>query len=303
MRAYRLLQLGRKPAGEGAGREIAFGVELRECAFFLRQRYRSRIGCIAHAHGDAHRHVPAIGRVITQSQHCQRIAQAGEANADTALGGGLGLLLRQRPERHVEHVVERAHLCRHRFGKSLEIKRRLAVEAERVPHKTRQDDRPEVTAAIGRQRLLAAGICCGDRLAITQIVVLVDGVEKQDAGFGEVIGRAHHAVPQLACGQRPVHPQAVGSLERALGNQCGARFGLVHQLPRLVVGKGPHEAVGHTDRHIEVVPAAGRTLGGDEFLYIGVVDAQHAHLRTAARAGALHGRARLVKHIDIAAGT
>ena len=50
------------------------------------------------------------------------------------------------------------------------------------------------------------------------------------------------------------------------------------------------------------VPAAGRALGGDELLHIGVVDAQHAHLCATTRPGALHGGAGLVEHIDVAAG-
>ena len=301
MQAYGLLQFGRQAAGEGAGRQIAFGIELRESAFFLGQRHGGGIRRIAHAYRDAHRHVPAVVGVIAQAQHGQRVAQAGKADADAALGGRLGLLLRQRPERDVEHVVQRAHLRGHRFGKSLEIKRWLAVEAERVAHETRQDDGPEVAAAVGRQRLLATRIGCGNRLAIAQVVVLVDRVQKQNARLGKIIGRAHHAVPQFACGHCQVNPQAVGALERAFFNQRRAGPGLVNQLPGLVVGKRLHETVGHADRHIEVVPAPRRALGGDEFLHIGVVDTQHAHLRTTARAGAFHGRARLVEHIDVAA--
>jgi hypothetical protein len=47
-------------------------------------------------------------RVVAQAQHDERVAQAGEAEADAALGHGFVVLLRQRPVGHVEHVVEHA---------------------------------------------------------------------------------------------------------------------------------------------------------------------------------------------------
>ena len=170
-----------------------------------------------------------------------------------------------------------------------------------MAHEARQDDGAEVAAAVGRQRLLAAGIRRRNRLAVAQVVVRIDVVQKQNAGLGEVIGRTHHGVPHLARRHGLVDPQAVCALEGAPGHQRGAGFGLVDQLPRLVVVQRLHEAVRHAHGHVEVVPAAGRALGGDELVHIGVVDAQHAHLGAAPRAGAFHRRARLVKHVHVAA--
>jgi hypothetical protein len=48
--------------------------------------------------GDA-RAMARPARVVAQAQHHQRVAQAGEAQADAALVGGFVALLRQRPER------------------------------------------------------------------------------------------------------------------------------------------------------------------------------------------------------------
>ena len=55
------------------------------------------------------------------------------------------------------------------------------------------------------------------------------------------------------------------------------------------------------DRHVEVVPAALRMLGLDEFEQVGMVAVEHGHLRAAPRAGAFDGAARRVEHVHIAA--
>ncbi len=296
-----LPQCGRQAAREGAGCEIARGVEHREHAFFFRQLHRGGIGCVAHAFGDAHGHRAARVGVVAQPQHGEGVAQAREAHADAPLGRGFGTLLRQRPEGDVQHVVERAHLRGHAGRERVEIEGRLAGEAERVAHEARQDDGAEVAAAVGRQRLFTAGIRGRDALAVRQVVVGVDAVEEEDARLGEVVGRAHDRVPQLPRGQRAVDPLAVGALAGAFFAQRGAGARRMHQLPRRIVQHGLHEGIGHADGDVEVVPASGRALGGDEVQHVRVVDAQHAHLRAAARARALHRGAGLVEHVDVAA--
>ena len=173
--------------------------------------------------------------------------------------------------------------------------------AEGVAHEARQDHRPEVAAAVGRQRLLAAGVGGADGLDRAQVVVLADAVQEQDARLGIVVGRAHDQIPEFARGQRPVDPQPVGAAARALALQVGAGLGAVHQLPRPVGEHGLDEGVGHAHRDVEVVPAPGGALGADELGHVGVVDAQHPHLRAPARAGALHRGAGLVEDVDVAA--
>jgi hypothetical protein len=78
--------------------------------------------------GNARRHQPRLLRVVALAQHDERVAQAGEAEADAALGHGFVVLLRQRPVGGFEHVVQHADgtvdtLCRNRRSR---IRPRLA---------------------------------------------------------------------------------------------------------------------------------------------------------------------------------
>ena len=90
--------------------QITFRVEERKRAAFARQFDRSAIRFVAHQPRDAHREFAAFGRVVAHAQHHERIAETGEADADAPLGARLIVLLWQRPQRDVEHVVEKAHL-------------------------------------------------------------------------------------------------------------------------------------------------------------------------------------------------
>ena len=155
-----LADLGLQGLGQTAGKralgQITFDVEEREGAFFLRQSHRGFVGGVAHALGDLRGHLATGFAVVLQVQQSQGVAQAGEAHADAALVGGFLLLLGQRPPGHVEHVVEHAHLRAHGFFKSGEVEFGGATETKGVAHKTRQDDRAQIAATVGRQGLLAA---------------------------------------------------------------------------------------------------------------------------------------------------
>ena len=151
--------------------------------------------------------------------------------------------------------------------------------------KTGQINRPQTTTPVGRQRLLGAGIGRLDRLAVVQVVVPVHAVEEQDAGLGVAVGRAHDLVPQVARAHRAVDPQAVWPLS---GFRFAPGLRLVDQVNGQVLLDGGHEFVGDADRDVEVGEVA-LVLGVDEILDVGVVAAQHAHLRAAARAGRFDG--------------
>src|SRR5439155_20551262 len=69
---------------------------------------------------------------------------------------------------------------------------------------------------------------------------------------------------------------------------------LVDELDLAVVLHRGHELVGDADRDVEVGEVAV-VLGVDEVLDVGVVAAQYAHLRAAARAGRLDRFARAVE--------
>ena len=210
-------------------------------------------------------------------------------------------LLRQGPPGHVQHVVQRAHLHGHGLLKGIKVKAGFAAHAKGVAHKAGEDDGPQIAAAVVGQGLLAAGVGGGNGFAIVQVVVAVDLVKEQNARLGKVVGRLHDGVPQLARLHLAVYPQAVCALVAAGIQHLLAGLGLVHQLPRGIIHHGLHEGVAHAYGYVEVVPAPGGALGGDEFQHVRVVDAQHAHLRATAGARAFYGRAALVKHIDVAA--
>ena len=74
----------------------------------------------------------------------------------------------------------------------------MRLRRERPLDQPRQVDRAQQAGAIGRQRLLAAGIGRVDRLAIVQVVAGVDAVDEDHAGLGVVVGGARDLVQQRA---------------------------------------------------------------------------------------------------------
>jgi hypothetical protein len=149
----------------------------------------------------------------------------------------------------------------------------------------------EVAAAVGRQELLAAGIAGDDRLAVREVVVLVDPVDEDHARLGMIVGRAHDLVPQVASGNRLVDPCAIAALP---GARVAEGLLRVNQVERRIGLHGPHERVRHRDGHVEVAERAV-VLGVDELLDIRMVHPHHAHLRAASRTCRLQRFARLVE--------
>ena len=210
----RLLQGHRQTAGKSAFLQVPLNIKAGKTAPFPGQCDGGGVGSVSHAGGDANGHVAPSRFVIAQAQQGQYVAHAGEADADPALGGGLRPLLGQRPEGQVQHVVQGADLRHDHGSKGVKVKSCHATHIKRMAHKARQNDGPEIAAAIGWKRLLATGVGGRNVFAVTQVVVLVDLIQKQHAGLGKVVGRAHHDVPQLSRGQGLVHPQAIGPLPR-----------------------------------------------------------------------------------------
>ena len=173
--ADRLLDVVGQARCEGAGLQIARGVEQRKRAALLRQFHRRAIRLVAHQPRDARGEVAAFLRVVAQAEHHERIAESGEADADAALRARLLVLLRQRPQRDVEHVVEKAHLRARALREAVPVERRRAALhlRERIDHEAREVQRPEIAAAISRQRLLAAWVGRANRLDGAQVVVVV----------------------------------------------------------------------------------------------------------------------------------
>jgi hypothetical protein len=201
----------------------------------------------------------------------------------------------------VEHVVE--HAGRHVDAAAEAGVVELGLRREGMRDEAGEVDRAQAAAAVGRQRLLGAGVGGLDGLAVVEVVVAVDAVEEQDARLGVVVGRAHDLVPQLARAHLAVHPAAVLALVGAGGLDVGGGLGLVRQFDVAVVLDRLHEGIGDADGDVEVGEVA-LVLGVDEHLDVRMVAAQHAHLGAAPRAGRFHRLAGAVEdaHVGHRAG-
>ncbi len=187
------------------------------------------------------------------------------------------------------------------FFKRVEVEVCFATNVERIAHEAGQNDGAQVAAAIARQRLFATRVGSSDVFAIPQVVIAVDLVNEQNTRLGEVVSRLHDGIPQLLRVDFAVNPQAVCALVAAFFQYFDTRLGFVDQFPVAAVIDGLHKAIAHTHRNVEVVPTTRGALGGNEFQYIGVVDAQYAHLCATACTCRLYGRAALVEHVHVAA--
>jgi hypothetical protein len=131
-------------------------IEERERALLARVFGGRAVRCVAHRARNVAGQGAAFGAVIAQAQHRQRIAKSGETEADPAFVRGLLRLLGERPQRCIEHVVERADRNLRDLAEFFPVERRRL--AKRIADETRQVDRAEAAAPIGRQRLLTAGL-------------------------------------------------------------------------------------------------------------------------------------------------
>jgi hypothetical protein len=105
----------------------------------------------------------------------------------------LFLLLRQRKLRDVDDIVHHSHAVGHEPAQPIEVEPGLGREW--AIYQARQVDRAQQARAIGRQRLLAAGVARRYLFAIPEVVAAVDAVDKDHAGLGIGVGRAHDLVP------------------------------------------------------------------------------------------------------------
>ena len=157
-----------------------------ERAFLTGQIHRRQIG---RAGNLVHPFVCLRGslfRPVAQTDHQQSICQTGNTQTDTPLCLRLCPLRVQREPRGVNNIVHHADRSRDKFAQSRFIQ--AGTRIERIINQPRHVDGPKQTRPIGRQRLLATGVCGRNRFAVVQVVHLVDAVNKNDPGFGIVIG-------------------------------------------------------------------------------------------------------------------
>ncbi len=231
-----------------------------------------------------------------------------------ALALDLVALLLQRQAVDLDDVVQHAGEDAHHLAVLVPVEARFV--AERVDDEAGQVDRAQQAGAVGRQRLLAAGVGRADGLAEPVVVQLVDLVDEDEARLGVVVGGGHDHVPQMpgldppvdlaghqaivahdvAVMHRPFAPDHLGIVGQI---QLGGFLGM-HREDQRPFGVGLdrlHELVGDQQAQVELAQAAVLALGADELEHVRMADVEGAHLRAAAAAGRRHGEAHLVEDI------
>ena len=114
---------------------------------------------------------------------------------------------------------------------------------------------------IGEDRLVAskARIRGGDGLAITKVIILVNAVDKDHAGFGIIVGGFHDQIPQFA----------------GFGHFIDLALEL--EGPVGVVLDSFHEVIGDKHREIEHAQTGAVLLGSDEVPDVRVIAPHGAH--------------------------
>ena len=137
-------------------RQEALGVVEREGALLARELGARQIGGVLDGRHPALGQSDCLRRAVAHAAQDQRVGEAGDAEADAALGLGLLPLRRQRIVGDVDDVVEEAH------GRGRQLLQAGGVEAgvrrERLLDQPRQVDRAQQAGAMRRQGLLAARV-------------------------------------------------------------------------------------------------------------------------------------------------
>ena len=187
-----------------------------------------------------------------------------------------------------------------------------------IAYEQGQIDRTQQTGAMGRQRLLATGVGGADLFTEPVVVHLVDSVDQDEPGLGEVVGGGHDHVPDPTClehlGYATGHT-AILTGQVTLGSRqlapdhlivivqiqaIGIDFGLGQGEGQLPVGVGSHslhEVLGDQQRQVELTQPAALALGTDEIHHVRMADIKGRHLRATTATGGRHGEAHLV--VDI----
>ena len=151
-----LLDRLRQARCEVAARKVKVLVEHRERAALLRQLDRRHICGVAHVLRDPRRHLARGLGVVLEPQHRQRIAETRISEAHAALGPGLLVLLRKRPRRDGEDVVQHADRHLDDPGERLEVESGCLRESP--GDETREVDGTQAAASVRGEEFLRAGV-------------------------------------------------------------------------------------------------------------------------------------------------
>ena len=253
------------------------GLKQRKCALFFGKLHRGKISSARNLMQPVFGLCDRRIRSIAQTNHQQGIGQTCHTQPDTALGAGLLGLRFERKVRGINHIIH------HPNRRADQILQRRLIQLcgiiKGIVYQTRQIDRAQKTGAIGRQRLLTAGVRCRNCFAIAQVIGAVDPVNKDHTRFGIIIGRLHDFIPKPSGGHRLIG------------------FAIKHQIMLTIGFHCLHKGI--RDKHGDIKHPQPRRIrfGSDKVFYIGMITAHCGHHRTAPRSGAHDGAAHRIPDI------
>src|SRR4249919_3541152 len=165
----------------------------------------------------------------------------------------------------------------HIVPERLNVYIRLPLSVPQIAHEI---EGAQETRAKGRQRLLAAWIGGCDCLAVLQIVLFVDSVDKYNARLCPIPCRPHYRFPEGPGVDEPVYLSFKTEWEETASVNS------------------THKLVSNSNAEIKPTKFIIILFSMDELLYIRMIHSQNAHLGSPALAGRGYHRAKCVKHFQ-----
>ena len=109
-------------------------------------------------------------------------------------------------------------------------KSKARLGAEGIVDEAGEVEGAEAAAAVGRQRLLAAGIGGGDGLQVSKVVLLVDAIDEEHPRVPVTVGAGHQILNQLPGIATAIDPEAIRTPIGPRPLEGPARLGSMHQI-------------------------------------------------------------------------
>ncbi len=250
----------------------------REHAALFREHFRSEVRFVVQDLHDLFAECAAFVGVVADAELEQRIRETHHAKADATRRLRHVVDLRQRVLVDLDDVVEETRGAVDDLFEAIPVERcvlALALDQDA------QVNGAQVAGVIRVKRLFAARVRRFDEADVLDRVPLVDAVDEDDAGLATLVSVLEDHFPDLADGD-----ELAGSL--ALG------VAALELLPLFVVGvlnfvdrvrirlELIEETVGDRNRDVVVRETSAVVLERDEGQDVRVVDAEHAHVGSAA---------------------
>ncbi len=219
-----------------------------------------------HLLGDA----DGLGRVVRNPEIDEQVGEAHDAEPDLAIGARHGADLRIRVVTHLDHVVEEAH-----------------ARASTAASSRDQSIRPSSTKASRRSepRLQASQ---GSSGSSPQGLVAVERTELAASGSrgSPHRGRSRPDRRSPTPSVRSIAEQAAG-IDAAPSPGRSRGFTSGHAVP---LSTARQKSSGVVTERLKLVQLVGSSLAAMKARDVGVIDAQHTHVRAAAATALLHDR-------------